>query len=183
MEGIRHFYDKLRSKSSDLLNKTTGDMKAEVINMTKSTIGGESYCAFLHKNKATEGMVGNPTAFVSHAWKYNFKMFFETLENKFEGQQSEFLWVDIFSHNQHEELTSEEWIRAFESHIKDIGRTLMVFSPWNDPIPLTRSKVYSSQFCSDCLINFFFNSFQGMVCIRSALHGKKQSTPRDRSSS
>ena len=143
--GIRHFYEILEKKRSDLSTKATGDMKAEVIAMTESLKGGESFCEFLNKTEDTKCMVGAPTAFVSHAWKYNFKIFKETLEDKFKDQHSEFLWVDIFCHNQHDELTSEEWIGAFESHIKKIGRTFMVFTPLNNPIPLSRSEPFISE--------------------------------------
>jgi hypothetical protein len=60
------------------------------------------------------------------------------LEIKFKSQPGVYLWIDNFCHNQHEELTSDEWITVFEQHIVRINNTVMIIFPWNDPIPFTR---------------------------------------------
>ena len=60
------------------------------------------------------------------------------LEAKFKDQPWVRLWIDIFCHNQHDELTSDEWITKFEQHIVRIHNTVMIVFPWRNPIPFTR---------------------------------------------
>ena len=78
------------------------------------------------------------STFISHSCKYNFFQFFVALEARFKDQPDVFFWIDIFSHNQHEELTSDEWITQFEQHIVRIRYTVMIVFPWDSPIPFTR---------------------------------------------
>ena len=109
---------------------------------------GVSYCEFLQQQAVTMSSpaappspadkVGRATHFISHAWKYNFKAFLSALEMKFQGEPTALLWIDLFSHNQHHELTSDQWISAFEEHIVRIGHTVMILFPWDNPLPFTR---------------------------------------------
>ena len=111
---------------------------------------GVSYCELVQQQAANTNMsstaappspadkVGRATYFISHAWKYNFKAFLSALERKFQGEPTALLWIDLFSHNQHNELTSDQWISAFEDHIVRIGHTVMILFPWDSPIPFTR---------------------------------------------
>ena len=105
---------------------------------TKSSSGGKSYCEQLLETKETKALVVPATVFVSHAWKYDFRMFVNALMTRFEKEPESLLWIDIFSHNQHNELSSDEWITNFEEHIKRINRTVMIAMPWQNPIPFTR---------------------------------------------
>jgi hypothetical protein len=110
--------------------------------------GGLSYCELLRQQAAAAAAatttasssdeVGAATVFISHAWKYNFLKFLVALEAKFKDQPGVRLWIDIFCHNQHDELTSDEWITKFEQHIVRIANTVMIVFPWRDPIPFTR---------------------------------------------
>ena len=148
--AIRAFYEthvKGNNMSDDC---TTADMLPLVKSITKaagSTGGGLSYCQLLRRQAAaaasttsppSPGEVGEATVFISHAWKYNFYQFLLALEAKFKDQPSVRLWIDIFCHNQHDELTSDEWITKFEQHIVRIHNTVMIVFPWRNPIPFTR---------------------------------------------
>ena len=112
--------------------------------------GGVSYCEFIQQQAAQisssaatapsspPDKVGSAKYFISHAWKYNFKEFLLALEMKFQDEPSALLWIDLFSHNQHNELTSDQWISAFKEHIVGIGHTVMILFPWDNPLPFTR---------------------------------------------
>ncbi len=149
--AIRAFYEThVKGKMDE--NCTTADMLSLVKNITKAqggAGGGLSYCQLLRQQAATAAAttaspspssdeVGAATVFISHAWKYNFLKFLVALEAKFKDQPGVRLWIDIFCHNQHDELTSDEWITKFEQHIVRIANTVMIVFPWRDPIPFTR---------------------------------------------
>ena len=147
--AIRAFYE-THVKGTKDEDGTTADMLSLVKSITKaagSTGGGLSYCQLLRRQAAATASttsppppdeVGEATVFISHAWKYNFYQFLLTLEAKFKDQPSVRLWIDIFCHNQHDELTSDEWITKFEQHIVRINNTVMIVFPWRNPIPFTR---------------------------------------------
>ena len=121
------------------LEGTTSDMLSIVKDVTKSEgSSASSYCQKLLNNDKTKALVGPATVFVSHAWKYSFTEFLSALETRFEKEPKVLLWIDIFSHNQPIELSSDEWIINFEEHIKRINRTVMIVMPWHNPIPFTR---------------------------------------------
>ena len=137
--GIKLFYNNhVKIKE---LEGTTSDVLSIVKDITKSEeSSGLSFCQKLLNNDKTKALVGPATVFISHAWKYNFAEFLSALETRFSKEPEALLWIDIFSHNQHNELSSDEWITNFEVHIKRINRTVMIAMPWHNPIPFTRYK-------------------------------------------
>lgn len=153
--AIRAFYEThVKGKMGD--DCTTADMLSLVKSITKAqggAGGGLSYCQLLRQQAAAAAAtttasppssssssdeVGAATVFISHAWKYNFLAFLVALEARFKDQPGVRLWIDIFCHNQHDELTSDEWITQFEHHIVRIDNTVMIVFPWRNPIPFTR---------------------------------------------
>ena len=154
--AIRAFYEThVKGKMAD--DCTTADMLSLVKSITKAqggAGGGLSYCQLLRQQAAAAAAtttasppsssssssdeVGAATVFISHAWKYNFLAFLVALEARFKDQPGVRLWIDIFCHNQHDELTSDEWITQFEHHIVRIDNTVMIVFPWRNPIPFTR---------------------------------------------
>jgi hypothetical protein len=153
--AIRAFYEThVKGKMAD--DCTTADMLSLVKSITKAqggAGGGLSYCQLLRQQAAAAAAtttasppsssspsdeVGAATVFISHAWKYNFLAFLVALEARFKDQSGVRLWIDIFCHNQHDELTSDEWITQFEQHIVRISNTVMIVFPWRNPIPFTR---------------------------------------------
>ena len=159
--AIRAFYEThVKGKMAD--DCTTADMLSLVKSITKAQGGagaGLSYCQLLRQQAAAAAAtstasppspssdeVGAATVFISHAWKYNFLAFLVALEARFKDQPGVRLWIDIFCHNQHDELTSDEWITKFEDHIVRIDNTVMIVFPWSNPIPFTRLG-YSPSVC------------------------------------
>ena len=138
VSGIQSFYNHVKIREAE---GATSDMLSIVKDITKSDeCSGLSYCQKLLNHDDTKNLVGPATVFISHAWKYNFAEFLSALVARFEKEPGAFLWIDIFSHNQHNELSSDEWIINFEEHIKRINRTVMIAMPWHNPIPFTRYK-------------------------------------------
>lgn len=106
-----------------------------------------------------ECFTSNARVFVSHAWRYEFSCLVEAVETFFIDElvvtgenagclQSHrltavntSLWIDLFVNDQWNapSLPYEWWSGTFLSAIGEIGHTMLVLSPWNDPIPLTRA--------------------------------------------
>lgn len=106
-----------------------------------------SFCDYLlHTNKPG---VKKPIAFISHAWKYKFLDVLDAVRNHYRDQDP-VIWFDLFTNNQHDapDLDFGWWSTTFKEAIRDIGTTVMVLSPWIDPIPLTRAwclyEIYST---------------------------------------
>eukprot|EP00808_Paulinella_micropora_P005975 g33753.t1 len=64
-----------------------------------------------------------------------------TLADTGDLRRRTFLWFDIFTVNQHETAKVDQnfWFIAFRENVKDIGHTVLILSPWRNPLPLTRS--------------------------------------------
>ena len=66
------------------------------------------------------------------------------------NQDGDILWFDICTVNQHKSETRDFdwWQTTFQDAVREIGCTVLVLSPWEKPIPLTRSwciwEVYST---------------------------------------
>jgi hypothetical protein len=83
-------------------------------------------------------VIGKPLAFISHAWNSKFKDLVEALVTYF--GEDEYVLLDFVCNNQHKapDHTFEWWCGTFKNAIVSIGKTVMVFDSWDDPIPLTR---------------------------------------------
>jgi len=109
-----------------------------------------SYCEFLKGLSLDSNEVGTAEVFISHAWKYMFLDVVSAIQSHFKDTPDIYIWFDLFSNNQHlaGNLPFEWWTNTFKSAIKDFGRTVMVLSPWKNPIPFTRAwclfEIYSA---------------------------------------
>jgi tetratricopeptide (TPR) repeat protein len=107
-----------------------------------------SLCDLL--NQAHHPGIGKATVFISHAWKYKFVDVVDALERKFSDALDTVVWFDVFSVNQH--TTTEKdfswWSGTFQEAIRQFGHTVMVLSPWHDPIPLTRAWCLWELYCT-----------------------------------
>ena len=110
--------------------------------------GTYSYCEYLKRKQqetAGEVLVSDPTVFFSHAWSFPFKHVLNAMEAFVErqpdGSPPVYFWFDVFSIDQHsgQKKTQTWWRDTFETGIGRIGRTVMMLSPWDNPITLTRS--------------------------------------------
>ena len=123
---------------------------------TQSTppAGTQSFCQLLKGDPATAGFVGKPTAFLSHAWVYRFHNLVDAVEAYVEAlpddAEEHFFWFDCFSLDQHAQASqgSQWWSTTFMQAIGAIGNTVMVLSPWDAPIPLTRAWCVWELFCT-----------------------------------
>ncbi len=98
-----------------------------------------SYCDMLRQNHSTATDIA--TVFISHAWAYKFLDVCDALLYHFKDQLDTVIWFDLFAVNQHTTSSKpfEWWTGTFQYAIRDFGKTVMVFAPWNDPIPLRRA--------------------------------------------
>jgi hypothetical protein len=99
---------------------------------------------------SADALSEHPTAFVSHAWRYNFLELVAAIESfeqtssslaDTQGVSPGYYWLDLCVNNQWEapNLPYEWWSTTFLSAIGKIGHTVLVLSPWDDPIPLKRA--------------------------------------------
>ena len=104
-----------------------------------------SLCELLSTEPATAALTGRPSAFLSHAWKYSFGNLVDAMEAfqaaQLEGKPEIFFWIDVCSIDQHKVggWPQEWWITNFKEAIRLIGHTVMMLSPWDSPVPLTRA--------------------------------------------
>eukprot|EP00808_Paulinella_micropora_P027490 g51323.t1 len=127
----------------DLVKPATADQKC-------------SYVELLARSQDPQDRAGVATAtvFLSHAWKYTFKQVVEAIAahwpDKDNVRSQTFLWFDIFTVNQHQTSTVDPdfWFEAFRENVKTIGRTVLILSPWSNPVPLTRSWCLWKIFCT-----------------------------------
>ena len=99
-----------------------------------------SLCAQM--KQAGDARVQPATWFVSHAWKYKFLDLFKALEAFFADKGGVIIiWLDLFSTSQHSTFSKppEWWQQTFITAIGQMGQMVMVMTPWDNPICLTRA--------------------------------------------
>eukprot|EP01041_Mallomonas_annulata_P010600 gene10600-22135_t len=113
-------------------------------------VDGSSYCDYSSRYGSNSGNVSDASVFISHAWKYNFMEVVTTLESHFLSKPDIYIWFDLFSNNQHAapSLDFTWWSTTFKSAIEQFHYTVMVLSPWHDPIPLTRAWCLFELYCT-----------------------------------
>ena len=141
--ALRSFYEN-HVEGKTYPNCTCADILPVVKMLTKAKYGrgGFSYCELLRRQAASSPSLpsefGPATVYISYAWKYNFHEYLVALECKFKDQPLVRLWIDLFCHNQHEELSSDEWITKFEQLIVRINNTVAIVIPWDNSIIFSR---------------------------------------------
>ncbi len=129
---------------------TTNDICREIV--IPATIDMQwSYCDWL-QSMYHPGFGERADVFISHAWQYKFIDVIDALFEHFPLQErdSMVVWFDVFCVNQHD-LSSKEfdwWNDTFQAAIGQIGYTVMVLAPWDDPLPLTRAWCILELFCT-----------------------------------
>lgn len=137
-----------------LQGKTTTDICDEFVKpLTKDY--ELSYCDMILKkakqNKKLDGVVKTATVFISHAWKYKFLDVLDALQDHFKDEPDKIVWFDIVSNNQHKATDLEYgwWATTFKDAIEQLGHTVMVMAPWNDPIPYKRAWCIFEAYCTN----------------------------------
>ena len=115
----------------------------EIKNRTKETKGNRSLASHLLQDPKTKHLVGKADYFVSYAWKGKFGATMNALTKHFEGKPMPFVWMDIAMVDQHTAATTnldfEDWSKTFKESLQQIGKALLVLTPGENPIAITRS--------------------------------------------
>jgi tetratricopeptide (TPR) repeat protein len=129
--------------------KTTEDVNNEIqkpITLSKKV----SYCEYLKENNASS--IKKANVFISHAWKYKFLDLVDAINKHFKGETDTIVWCDVFSINQHK-LNSIDIFKSIKNAIKEIGRAVVILSPWNNAIPFTRAWCLWEIYCAIDLLD------------------------------
>lgn len=110
-----------------------------------------SFCEWLQWQE--HPAIAPANIFISHAWECCFlDVMAAIVEHMKQGSainrkkentanDDPIIWFCLFCNNQHklDELDFEWFHKTFQSAVADIGHTVMVMSPWDDPRPFTRA--------------------------------------------
>ena len=112
-----------------------------------------AYTTYIKENKPKMNLQP-ANVYVCHTWSYQFIDVCDALVNTYndEGDGISF-WFDIFCYNQHFDTNSinitPQWlIGDLKPLISKIGRTVVILTPWNDPIPLKRAWCLFELYCT-----------------------------------
>jgi tetratricopeptide (TPR) repeat protein len=112
-----------------------------------------SFCEWL--NLQAHPAVGKANVFISHAWKCSFLDVMDAIvthmrERTSKENKDPIIWFCLFSNNQHElDVLDFEWFhKTFQTAVGEIGHTVMVLSPWDNPLPFTRAWCIWEVYCS-----------------------------------
>jgi hypothetical protein len=118
-------------------------VRDEVVKMTVKTKGNRSLASHLMQDPKTKHLVGKADYFVSYAWSGGFGATMNALTKHFEGKASPFVWMDIAMVDQHAAANTDVdfsmWSHTFKESLKRIGHALLVLSPGEKPIAISRS--------------------------------------------
>ncbi len=117
---------------------TTSNVKSNVI-VRKTQATKLSLCAQLQQEG--DARVQTATWFVSHAWQFKFLDLVMALEAFFADKPGAIIWLDLLSASQHATFSKppEWWQQTFVSAIGQMGQMVMVMTPWDNPVSLTRA--------------------------------------------
>jgi hypothetical protein len=117
---------------------TTSNVKRSII-VPKTQATKLSLCAQLKQEG--DARVQTATWFVSHAWQFKFLDVVRALEAFFADKPGAIIWLDLVSTSQHATFDKppEWWQHTFCSAIGGMGQMVMVMTPWDNPVCLTRA--------------------------------------------
>ena len=115
----------------------------EIKKRTERTKGNRSLASHLSHDPKTSHLVGEADYFVSYAWRGKFGATMNALVKHFEGKATPFVWMDIAMVDQHAAMTInldfDGWSSTFKQSLQQIGKALLVLTPGEKPIAITRS--------------------------------------------
>ncbi|KAJ3028178.1 Kinesin light chain 3 [Rhizophlyctis rosea] len=124
-----------------LQNLTTGQVCDSFIKPRTDATLSLSLCDHLLLDKSPS--VGTAQCFISHCWRYNFLDIVDAVKLSFSNKHvaDVIVWFDLFSLPQHNRSKiAADWLEAvFTKAISTMQNLLMVLTPWNAPITLTRA--------------------------------------------
>ncbi len=137
-------------ESLDVATATTGDVIAEVVKKhPKLSEMKVSWIEMLQQENALGGngvaLAGPATAMISHTWRYSFQAVAKSIIHYAEEYEKKsghpfYIWMDMFILNQFAtESFNPDWLKqTFTNVIKDIGLTVSIMSPFEDPASIKR---------------------------------------------
>eukprot|EP00054_Salpingoeca_dolichothecata_P010917 m.60651 g.60651 ORF g.60651 m.60651 type:complete len:523 (-) comp19207_c0_seq2:70-1638(-) len=138
---LTHVLEEAKEAGLDLDTATTKDV-CDALVLPRTS---ENKCAFsdLFDGKTDPDetpVLADATVFVSHAWRYVFQDTINVMLDYEKEHPGTYFWFDLFINNQNTAVDKPYtwWTTTFKTSIESIGTTLLVFSPYNNPIPLTR---------------------------------------------
>ena len=128
--------------ASELRGKTTSDVSNEILK-SRTLHDRIAYVDLLRSEVMDDGSpaVAKANCFVSHAWSTDFLDLAECVINwaKANAEPTPYVWLDVFAVNQHQgEMSSEWWDKTFRAAVRELGHTLLVLTPWNKPVAISR---------------------------------------------
>jgi tetratricopeptide (TPR) repeat protein/GTPase SAR1 family protein len=139
-----------RSGGRDALESVTTAHIVEMYLKPATANSQLSYCEHLQRHDSP--FVGPATVYIMHVWNVSFLAVFDALQSHFADEDCDaaFLWLDAFSVNHHKkkEFSFESWTSALKSHLVGIGHSVMVLTPWNDPVLFKRTWCLYEIYCA-----------------------------------
>jgi hypothetical protein len=107
-----------------------------------------SLCDLLYQSNHTG--VGKASVFICHTYNGKFMDLVDGLQRQFAGAEDTVIWLDVFSVNQHPSVPKGFywWFETFQQAIEQCGHTVMVLSPWYDPVQLKRTWCLWEMYCT-----------------------------------
>ena len=117
---------------------TTSNVKRQMI-VPATRASESSLCAQMRQEG--DPRVQPATWFVSHPWQIMFLDLVSALESFFEDKPGAIIWLDLISTSQHATFDQppEWWQHTFCTAIGQMGQMVMVMTPWDNPVCLTRA--------------------------------------------
>ncbi|KAJ3028743.1 Kinesin light chain 3 [Rhizophlyctis rosea] len=102
-------------------------------------------------------IVGRANWFVNHCWRYKFSEVVDALTTFFDNKPDAIIWFDLFSLPQHGRAKiAAKWLQTtFLNTITATGNVVLILTPWNRPVTLTRAWcVFELYACAVSMSNF-----------------------------
>jgi len=111
---------------------------------TKDGKGYRSFAKFLFDNPETRHLVkGKADVFVSYAWSGGFGKTMSALLSHFGDTDDVFVWMDFAIVDQHAAAETnihfDQWAKTFRENLMRIVKAVLVLTPGEKPIAITRS--------------------------------------------
>lgn len=126
VEALKAFAETHRSQVSD---KQTWWVAENVIKVVGKN---RSYVEYIQPEK--EGSVGTATVFVSHTWESKFDNLVLAITSwcseKKKKEDETFIWIDIFSLNQHETLSRGQLQETYGKFLEKMKSAIIFLDDW-----------------------------------------------------
>lgn len=128
---------------AELRGKKTSEV-SELLLKPRTASKRVAYVDLLEGEHMDDGTpaVDQATCFVSHAWSTDFLDLCECTiawAKARGGEQVPYVWLDVFAVNQHQgDMPPEWWDTTFRAAVGALGHTLLVLTPWDKPVAVSR---------------------------------------------